>query len=214
MPDTFNAEGKNFLEIAIDKAHAATAHCGIKNTMKATSDKFEYQSFSCLVRKYVGSCNICQRTKYSQRGSIRYVIQLHVPFRPWSNITMDFLQMSALFTKCSVLYPKIMGGEDHIVCISRPWTISNKQSGFQVLIPVPDNFSAEQCTATLNTHVVPTMGYSYGIVFDCDTLFMSSQFQSWATSKAIKLELFTVYDPQMDRQSEIVNKEIMQVARL
>ena len=64
LPSTFNAEGKNFLEIAIAEAHAATAHGGIEKTMKALTDKFECQSFSLLVREYVGSCDICQRTKY------------------------------------------------------------------------------------------------------------------------------------------------------
>ena len=63
LPSTFNTEGKNFLEIAIAKGHAATAHGGIKKTIKALTDKFECQSFSCLVREYVRSCDICQRTK-------------------------------------------------------------------------------------------------------------------------------------------------------
>ena len=81
------------------------------------------------------------------------------------------------------------------------------------MIPVPDNFSAEQCTATFDTHVVPTMGYLYCIVFDRDTLFMSSHFQGWAASKGIKLEPSTTYHPQIDSQSEIINKEIIQVAR-
>jgi hypothetical protein len=57
------------------------------------------------------------------------------------------------------------------------------------------------------------MGYPYCIVFDRDTLFMSAHFQSWAASKGIKLEPSTAYHPQTDGQSEIVNKEIIQVAR-
>ena len=65
----------------------------------------------------------------------------------------------------------------------------------------------------MDTHVVPTMGYPYCIVFDLHTLFMSSQFQSWAASEGIKLEPSTAYYPQTDGQSEIMNKEIIQVAR-
>ena len=64
MPSTFNAEGKNFLEIAIAEAHTATAHVGIEKRMKALTDKLECQFFSRLVRGYVGSYDICQRTKY------------------------------------------------------------------------------------------------------------------------------------------------------
>ena len=188
LPSTFNAEDKNFLEIAIAEAHAATVHCGIKKAKKALTDNFECQSFSRLVREYVRSCDICQRTKYLQKGPIGYVIPLYVPVRSWSDITMDFLKLLSVFTKCSVSYPNTPVGEDHIVCISQLWTIVDRQSGFKFLIPVPDHFSAEQCTTTFDTHVVPTMGYPYYIVFDQDTLLMSSHFQIWAASKRIKLE--------------------------
>ena len=60
---------------------------------------------------------------------------------------------------------------------------------------------------------VPTMRYSYYIVFDLDTLFVLSYFHSWASSKGIKLEPATTYHPQTCSLSEIVNKEIIQVAR-
>ena len=41
LPRTFNAEGNNFLAIGIAEAHVATAHTGIKKTMKALTAKFE-----------------------------------------------------------------------------------------------------------------------------------------------------------------------------
>ena len=151
--------------------------------------------------------------KYSQKRPIGCVTPLHVPVRPWSDISMDFLKLSPVFTKCSVLYPNIPVGDDNIVCISRLWMIVDKQLGFKFLIPVPDSFTAKQCTATFDTHVVPTIGYAYCIVFDRDTLFMSSHFQSWAASKGINLGPLTAYHPQIDSQSEIVNKEIIEVAR-
>ena len=118
LPSTFNAKGKNFIEIAIAEAHTATAHDRIQKTMKALTDKFEYQSVSPLVREYVRSCDMCHRTKYSQRGPIGYVTPLHVAVRPWSDITMAFLKLLQVFTKCSLLYLNIPAGEDHIVCIS------------------------------------------------------------------------------------------------
>ena len=59
LPGTFNTEDKNFLEIAIVKAHVATAHGGIGNTMKALAEKFKSQSFCRLVKEFVRSCDIC-----------------------------------------------------------------------------------------------------------------------------------------------------------
>ena len=59
----------------------------------------------------------------------------------------------------------------------------------------------------------PYYGIHLLIVFDQDIRFMLSYFPSWAASKWIKLEPSTTYHPQMDGQSEIVNKEIMHSAR-
>ena len=81
------------------------------------------------------------------------------------------------------------------------------------MIAGPDNLSAEQCTATFDTHVVSTMGYPYCIVFDQDMLFMSSHFKSWAANKGMTLGPSIMNHPQMDSQSEIVNNQMIQVAR-
>ena len=121
-----------------------------------------------------------------------------MPVRPLSDITVDFLKFSLVFTQCFILYLNIPVGEDYIVCISQHWTIVDRESGFKFLIPVPDNFIAVQCMATFNTHGIPTVGYPYCIVFDQDPLFMLLNLQSWAASKGIKLEPSSAYHPQMD----------------
>ena len=89
-----------------------------------------------------------------------------MPVRSCSDIIIDFLKLLLVFIKCSVLCANIPVGENHIVCISQLWTIVDTQSGFKLLIPVRDNLIAEQCTATFNPHMVPTMGVTeccYGI---------------------------------------------------
>ena len=76
--------------------------------------------------------------------------------------------------------------------------IVDRQSGFKFLIPVSDNFTPEQCTATFDSYVFSTIGYPNCIVFDRNTVFMLSHFQSWAVSKGIKLEPSTACHPQTD----------------
>jgi len=129
------------------------------------------------------------------------------------DISMDFFKMSPVFTYCSTLYPNIPLEDDHMICFSRLWTIVFRQSGFMFLIPVSDNLTAEKCTDTFDMHVASVIGYPYYIVFDRDTLFMSDHFKDWAARKGIKLEPSTAYHPQMDGQSEIANKAILQAAR-
>jgi len=213
LPSTFNMNGKNYLEDAIKEAHDATAHGGVEKTLKWSTDKFICQPFSRLVKEYVASCDTCQRTKYSNKPPLGQVTMLHVPARAWTDITMDFLKMSPLFTYCSTLYPNIPLEDDHMICLLRLWRIVCRLSGFMFLIPVSDNLTAEKCTDTFDTHVASIIGYPYDIVFDRDTLFMSDHTKDWAARKGIKLEPSTAYHPQMDGQSEIANKAILQAAR-
>jgi len=213
LPTSFVYNGKNFLEIAIQEAHDATAHGGVEKTMKTLTDKFMCQSFSTLVKDYVSSCDTCQHTKYYNKPPVGLVTPLHVPIRPVSDLSMDFLKLTPVFIKCSVVYPYIPFDEHHVVCISRIGIIVDRQSGFKFLIPVSDNFTAEQCTATFDIFIAPTISYPLCLVFNRDTIFTSFHFMDWAARKGIKLEPSTSYHPQADSQTYIINKEILQVAR-
>jgi len=164
--------GKNYLEDAIKEAQVATAHGGVEKTLKWLTDKFICQPFSRLVKEYVASCDTCPRTKYSNKPPLGQVTMLHLPARGWTNITMDFLKMSPVFTYCSTLYPNIPLKGDHMIYFSRLWRIVCRQFGFMFLIPVSDNLIEEKCTDTFDRHVASVMGYPCYIVFDRDTLFI------------------------------------------
>jgi len=98
LPSTFDINGKNYLEDAIKEAHDASARGGIEKTLKWLTEKYIYQPFSRLVKAYVSSCDTCQRTKYSIKPPLGQVTMSHVPARAWTDITMDFLKISPVFT--------------------------------------------------------------------------------------------------------------------
>jgi len=141
---------KNYIEDAIKEAHDATAHGGVEKTLKWLTDKFIYQPISRLVKEYVASYDICQRMKYSNKPPLGQVTMLQVPARAWTDITMDFLKMSSVFSYCPTLYRNIPLEDDHMICFSRLWTIVCRQSGFMFLMPVSDNLTAEKCTDTFD----------------------------------------------------------------
>jgi len=213
LPSTFDMNGKNYLEDAIKEAHDATAHGAVEKSLKSLPNKYICQPFTRLVKEYVTGYDTCQRTKYSNKPPLGQVTMLHVPARAWTDITMDFLKMSPVFTYCTTLYTNIPLKDDHMICFSRLWGIVCRQSGFMFLIPVSENFTVEKCTDTFDKYVASVIGYPYYIVFDRDTLFMSDHFRHWAARKGIKLEPYTAYHAQMDSQSEIANKAILQAAR-
>lgn len=99
------------------------------------SNNFECQSFTYLVWKYVTRCDICQSTKYLQWGPTGYATPLSLPVRLWSDIRIDFYNLSTLFSKCFLLCHKIPAAGVHIVCISWHWRIVNSQSEFQFSMP-------------------------------------------------------------------------------
>ena len=79
---------------------------------------------------------------------------------------MDVLKLSPVFIKWSVLYMNIPVEKHHIICISRLWTIVTRQSRYNLLISVLDNFGVEQYTIIFDIHVVPTIVYPNCVVFD------------------------------------------------
>jgi len=166
LPSTCDMNGKNYLEDAIKEAHDGTAHGGVEKTLKCVIEKFICQPFPRLVKEYVASCDTCQRTKYSKKPPLGQVTMLHVSARAWTDITMDFLKMSPVFTYCLTLYPNIPLEDQHMICFSRLWTIVCRQSGFMFLIPGSVNLTAEKFTDTFDKHVASVIGYPYYIVFD------------------------------------------------
>ena len=53
------------------------------------------------------------------------------------------------------MYPKSKTDTDHMLCISRIWTVVDRGSGYKFLIPIADNFKAEQCTRSHEVHLLP-----------------------------------------------------------
>ena len=100
-----------------------------------------------------------------------------------------------------------------MLCISRICTIVDRHSRYKFLIPIPDNFKADQSTRTYEVHLLPHIGYSNTIVYDRDRLFMLDHFHAWAASKGILLEPLTAYYQQTDGQTNIFNKEVVSIVR-
>ena len=107
------------------------------------------------------------------------------------------------------MYPNSEIDNDHMLCISRRWTIVDRHSGYKFQIPIADNFKVEQCTHTYEVHLQPYIRYANTLVFNRDSLFMSYHFQAWAATKGILLQPSTAYYQQTDGQTEIVNKEVV-----
>lgn len=107
------------------------------------------------------------------------------------------------------MYRDIEMDDDHMLCISRMWTILDGHSAYKYLIPTSGNFKDEQCTRTCEVQLVPDVGYHNMIIFDTDCLFMWDQFQACGGFKGILLEPSTAFHEQTDGQTEIVYTKVV-----
>ena len=180
---SFVFAGENYYEPLIDEAHVATAHGGVEKTLQYVTDRYHSQSASALVQSFVASCDTCQRRKQSNKLLLGLVTPQHVPVRPWTDISRDFLKLTSLFIKCSTMYLKIEINHIHMLCILRIQTIVDRHSGYTFLITIPDNFKAEQSAHTHEGHLLPYIAYTNTILFDRDSVFKSDHFQAWAPTK-------------------------------
>ena len=212
-PRTFIFAGKNYYEPLIDEAHVVIVHGGVEKTMQYVTDRHQSRSLPALEQSFVASYDICQYVKQSNKPPLGLVTTLHVLVRPWPDIWMYFLKLTAVFIKCSTVYHNIEIDNDNMLYISRIWTIENRHSGYKFLIPIPHNFEAAQCIRTYKVPYLPYIGYYNSIVFDRDSVFMSNHFQAWAASKGILLEPATVCHQQTNGQTKIVKKEVVTIMR-
>ena len=213
LPSNFVFVGKNYYEPLIDEAHVATAYGGVEKTMQYLPNRYQSQSFSALAQALMASCDTCQRVKHSNKALLELVTPLHVRVRPWTYISMHFVKLTPVFIKSSTIYPNIEIDNDHMLCISRMWTIVDSHSAYEFLIPIPDDCKAAQCTRTHEVHLLPYIGDPNTIVFDGDSLCMSDHLQAWAASTGIRLAPSSAYHQHTDGQREIVNTQVVTIVR-
>ena len=74
-------------------AHTSLLSChpGVKRMMFAISRRFLWPSMEPEVREYVEACSVCARNKMSSGSRMGLLQPLPIPFRPWSDISIDFI---------------------------------------------------------------------------------------------------------------------------
>ena len=68
------------------------AHGGVLKTQKRISELFFWFGMLQDIRRFVASCHICQRQKYSTLAPGRLLQPLPVPEKVWEDLSMDFVE--------------------------------------------------------------------------------------------------------------------------
>ena len=129
-------------------------HGGISKTMHAIKSEFYWYGMDAYIRKYVASCDSCQRNKSSSHKPYGLLEMLPIPSRPWSAIGMDFvgpLPWSSSFDMVLVVICRLTKQAHFIACRS--------------------NRTAAQVADLFMTHVFRLHGLPSSIVSDRDSVF-------------------------------------------
>ena len=173
------------------------AHPSRDRTYFRLSRFFYWHRMGIDVKRFVMSCDRCQRAKAGQVKS-GLLQPLSVPARPWEDISMDFV-MGLPFT------PR---GHDAI------YTFVDRLTNCIHLVPTVSTVDAEASVDLYIQNVFRLPGLSSSNVCDRDPRFTSAFFQDLFKKLSTNLSFSTANHPQTGGQSERVNRIISDVLRV
>ncbi|KAF1313283.1 Pol protein, partial [Globisporangium splendens] len=171
-------------------------HLGREKTFLSLSRDYYWPHMYKWVRKYVRTCEICQRVKPS--GSTQAPLRsLAVPSDSWKSVSMDFI----------FGLPRDKHGRNGIL------VFVDRFSKMVHLAPVSDKISAEMAAKVFVDVVFRLHGLPVEIVSDRDTRFTSKFWRALFGLLDTKLSMSTAAHPETDGQTERVNRVLEDVLR-
>jgi len=172
-------------------------HLGIDKTYESISRSFYWPKMIKDVRKYINSCDSCQRNKGTNQQPAGLLQPLDIPNRRWEQVSMDFI----------VQLPTTHQGHDAIFVVVDRLT---KRAYF---IPTHTSVTApEIATLFLNT-IFKDHGIPQVIISDRDARFTSHFWKALFQELGTKLSMSTAFHPQTDGQTERTNRTLEEMLR-
>ena len=174
-----------------------SGHPGRTRTHELLSRFYFWPKMRSFIYRYVSHCHSCIRAKPVRKEPFGYLKPLHVPDRPWSSISMDFvvgLPMSKGFNSICVIVDRF-----------------SKMAHF---IPCLDTITASQLSSVFMRSIVRLHGFPNEIISDRGSVFTSKFWQQLLLQLRIKSSLSTAFHPQSDGQTERVNSILEQYLRI
>ena len=171
-------------------------HPGRDRTYFRLARLFYWPRMGIDVKRFVRSCDVCQRTKRGQSRS-GLLQSLPVPSQPWADISMDFIMG----------LPETPNGHNAV------YTFVDRLTKCVHLIPTVSTIDAKGSANLYIQNVFRLHGLSSSIVCDRDTRFTSTFFQELFEQLGTKLSFSTANHPQTDGSTERMNRLVEDILR-
>lgn len=88
-----------------------TGHEEVNKTLQHVMSQFWWKGFKANVKKFIKEYAVCQREKYEATRPPGHLMPLPIPTRPWTDISMDFVEALFRFERRESILVVI----DHII---------------------------------------------------------------------------------------------------
>jgi hypothetical protein len=164
-------------------------HFGFTKTYDRVKRSFFLDGMKQDVHNFLVECDVCQHRKGETIKCPGTIQPFPIPPAIWQDISMDFI----------VVLPK--SGNKSVIMV-----IIGRLSNYAHLCALQHPFTTSIVAQIFIYQVFKLHGMSHSIVYEKNPTFTNTFWQELFNLQGTQLNLSTTYHPQIDGQTEIVNK--------
>eukprot|EP00896_Chara_braunii_P023227 GBG81103.1 hypothetical protein CBR_g31779 [Chara braunii] len=181
----------------LGECHDATGHFGYKKTSVNLVQRFWWPGMLDDPKKYVETCQVCQRDKPRTQAPLGLLKPLPIPAGPGQSVSMDF--MDTLVTSKS--------GKRHI------FVIIDRFTKYTRLVAMPETARTDHVIKLFMDNWVRDFGLPKSIVSDRDVRFTSELWKKTAEQMGSQLQMTSGNHPEANGQAEQMNRVVQHLLR-
>lgn len=184
-------KSSEFIPILLKEYHDSLVggHMGEVKTYLRMAQDWYWNGMRKDVTAYIQRCTTCQQQKVSQQSPAGLLQSLSIPMLVWEEISMDFIETLPLSKEFNAIL-----------------VVVDRLSNYAHFIGLKHPFDAFSVATVFVQEIVRLHGFPASIVSDRDQIFLSIFWKELFKLQGTELKRSTAYRPQMDGQTEILNK--------
>lgn len=155
-----------------------------------------WETIKNKIKRLVAECDECQKPKYDSRPAARLLHPLPISNRIWKDLTMDFKEGLPISRGYEVI-----------------WMVVDQLSNYARFIPLHHPYMVKSVAKSFVQNIAKLQGFPRNFVIDRDRIFISSFWKQLFELQSNKLKASSSYHPQIDGQSEVINRTLKQYMR-